>query len=192
MTAAPSIWAPTPAGLTNRAAIDGNIDPRHSDCALAVNRDLPDGRDVADEAPMDSEATTGVVEAVAKVIFARPPNLHRGVAATMGPLSDATVFLRKSSRAPGRAWPREVRRSRHHLPEEQDHPPLDQAQRAPERCQRPASRLRLYLWRDLPQGGRSPRYAEMQHRSHEPTPGRKRHPGRAGRARCAAQKLSTG
>jgi hypothetical protein len=60
-----------------------------------------------------------------------------------------------------------------------------------ERSQRPASRLRLYLWHDLPQGGRgrSPRYAEMQHRSHEPTPGRNRHPGRA---RCAAQNCQPG
>ena len=38
-------------------------------------------------------------------------------------------------------------------PEEQDHPPLGQARRAPERSQRPASRLRLYLWRDLPKDG---------------------------------------
>src|SRR6202166_2878381 len=108
--------------------------------------------------------------------------------------------LKKSSRAPGRDQPREGRRSRRHRglvrrrgahrPEEQDHPPLGQARNASERSQRSANRLRLYIRRNLPQGrqGRSPRLASVRHRSHEPAPGRNRHPDRAGRARRAARR----
>jgi Winged helix-turn helix len=43
--------------------------------------------------------------------------------------------------------------------------PLGQARHASKRSQRSANRLRLYLRRDLPQGGqgRSPRHAQMRH-----------------------------
>ena len=77
-------------------------------------------------------------------------------------------ILKKSPRLPGRDRARERRRSRGHRglvrrrgagrPEEQDHPPMGQARHhAPERSQRSANGLRLYLRRDLPQGrqGRS-------------------------------------
>ena len=85
-----------------------------------------------------------------------------------------------------------VRRRGARRPEEQDHPPMGQARHAPERSQRSANGLRLYLRRDLPQGrqGRSPRHAPMRHRGDEPAPGRNRHPDRAGRARRAARRSS--
>src|SRR5271154_5351050 len=120
-----------------------------------------------------------------------------GLAITLKPQARSRI-LKKLFRAPGSDRAREGRRAQRHRglvrrrgarrPEEQDHPPLGQARRAPKRSQRSANRLGLYLRRDLSQGrqGRGPGHATLQHGGDEPPSRRNRHPDRAGSARRAA------
>ena len=84
----------------------------------------------------------------APAIMPRPPALSR--------------ILKKPPHAPGRDRAREGRRSQRDRTlvrrrvaswaEEQDHPPLGQAQLAPKRPERPADRLGLHFRRDLSEG----------------------------------------
>ena len=62
------------------------------------------------------------------------------------------------------------------------------ARHAAQRTERPEHGLDLHLWRHLPQArqGRWPCPALLQHRRHEPAPGRDRHRRRAGEAEIVA------
>ena len=105
-------------------------------------------------------------------------------------------ILKKLSRAPGRDRAREGRRARRHRglvrrrgphrPKEQDHPPLGQARHAAIGAARTSEPPRLISSaRSAPSDGKgcSPHPARLQHRGHEPAPGRNRHADRAGRTR---------
>ena len=56
MTQAPSICARMRSGIDVRAAIDRDVDARHRQVALVVDRHLDDGRDVGHEAAMRGDA----------------------------------------------------------------------------------------------------------------------------------------
>ena len=81
-----------------------------------------------------------------------------------------------------------VRRRGADRPKEQDHKTLGKARHAAQRTERSAHGLDLHLRSHLPQAGqgRWPRPALLQHRRHEPAPGRDRHRRRAGGARRAS------